>query len=500
MSSPGAVVSSFLEDPAAAAALPQWVLTYAHQEQLFPSGNRVLVAVSGGPDSVALLHLLVNLRKELGLDLGVGHFDHGLRGPESQDDAAWVAQLAQSLNLPCHQGRGDVRGLSRREKTSLQMAGRKLRLNFLQETRRTHGYHRLALGHTADDQVELFWLRLLRGAGPEGLKGMWPATPEGLVRPLLAVGKAVILAWLHREAIPYRQDATNLSRAYLRNRVRLDLLPQLTRFFNPRLHQAIWRTQTLLQEDARLLSQETARAWTSVCREGAADFFSVNLPRFFSLAPVLQKRLLRTALGKIEPDRGLTLPQVAALLELAGAEQSGGTIALGQCRVSRAGPELHFYHRFPDPHRHAPTLLPAPPCRVESPTGWQWRLSSRPHDRETPWPAPPSTARLDREKVTFPLTVRYFRAGDRFRPQGAPGPKKLQDFLVDHKIPRYLRPHLPLVTGGEEIIWVPGLRVAEPAKVTPNTRTVLEIEMSPRTAATRRIWEIFLSCRPAAAG
>ena len=231
------------------------------------TGDRVLVAVSGGPDSVALLHLLVRLAPELGLDLGLAHFDHGLRGEDSRADADFVADLARRLGLPCHQGRGQVRDAARRDKVSLQMAARKLRLQFLQDTRRGHGYAKLALGHTADDQVELFWLRLLRGAGLEGLKGMWPATPEGLVRPLLAVGKAVLLAWLEQEALPYRLDASNLSRAYLRNRVRLDLLPHLTRSYNPRLAQTIWRTQSLLQEDERFLARDTAAAWDRVAAE-----------------------------------------------------------------------------------------------------------------------------------------------------------------------------------------------------------------------------------------
>ena len=181
-----------------------------------------------------------------------------------------------------------MRDAARRDKVSLQMAARKLRLQFFQDTRRRHGYAKLALGHTADDQVELFWLRLLRGAGLEGLKGMWPATPEGLVRPLLAVGKAVLLAWLEQEALPYRLDASNLSRAYLRNRVRLDLLPHLTRGYNPRLAQTIWRTQSLLQEDERLLARDTAAAWDRVARRLAADCFALDLNRFFSLEPALQ--------------------------------------------------------------------------------------------------------------------------------------------------------------------------------------------------------------------
>ena len=245
------------------------------------------------------------------------------------------------------------------------MAARKLRLQFLQDTRRGHGYARLALGHTADDQVELFWLRLLRGAGLEGLKGMWPATPEGLVRPLLAVGKAVLLAWLDQEALPYRLDASNLSRAYLRNRVRLDLLPHLTRGYNPRLAQTIWRTQSLLQEDERLLARDTAAAWDRVAERLAADCFALDLNRFFSLEPALQRRVLRAGVARLGADVSLTAPQVASLLALAGSERSGGLISLGKegetVQVARAGAVLHIMAALPDPPREA-TLLPDCPA------------------------------------------------------------------------------------------------------------------------------------------
>jgi tRNA(Ile)-lysidine synthase len=491
------VSPTFLEDPAAAGDLPEWVLTYARREGLFAAGDRVLVAVSGGPDSVALLHLLVRLSPELGLDLGLAHFDHGLRGEDSQADADFVADLARRLRLPCHQGRGQVRDAARRDKVSLQMAARKLRLQFLQDTRRRHGYARLALGHTADDQVELFWLRLLRGAGLEGLKGMWPATPEGLVRPLLAVGKAVLLAWLEQEALPYRLDASNLSRAYLRNRVRLDLLPHLTRTYNPRLAQTIWRTQSLLQEDERLLARDTNAAWDQVARPLAADCFALDLNRFFDLSPALQRRVLRLGVARLGADVSLTAPQVTSLLDLAGSEQSGGLISLGDkgenVQVARAGAVLHIMAALPNPPREA-ALLPDCPAEVESPAGWRWQMSRRAHRPGAPWP-PPETAWLNPDRVSLPLTARTWRAGDRFWPQGAPGPKKLQDFLVDAKIPRWLRPHIPLVAAAGEIVWVAGVRIADPVKLPPDSRERLEITVTPAKPDTARIWEILRRVR-----
>ena len=483
---------TFLEDPAAAGDLPEWVLTYARREGLFTAGDRVLVAVSGGPDSVALLHLLVRLAPELRLDLGLAHFDHGLRGEDSRADADSVSDLARRLGLPCHQGRGPVRDAARRDQVSLQMAARKLRLRFFQETRRRHGYARLALGHTADDQVELFWLRLLRGAGLEGLKGMWPATPEGLVRPLLSVGKAVLLAWLEQETLPYRLDASNLSRAYLRNRVRLDLLPFLTRGYNPRLAQTIWRTQRLLQDDERLLAREAAAAWDRVAERLVDDCFALDLNRFFRLEQALQKRVLRAGVARLGANLTLTAPQVAALMALAGGERSGGLISLGEkgetVQVARAGAVLHIMKALPDPPREA-TRLPDGPAEVDSPAGWRWQISRRAHRPGDPWP-PPEVAWLNPARVSLPLTVRGWRAGDRFWPQGAPGPKKLQDFLVDAKIPRWLRPHIPLVAAAGEIVWVAGVRIAAPVKLLPDGREALEITVAPANPDTGRIWEI----------
>jgi tRNA(Ile)-lysidine synthase len=485
---------AFLEDPAAAPTLPEWVLVYVHREHLFTPGDRVLVAVSGGPDSVALLHLLLRLRHTLDLELGVAHYDHGLRGEDSRGDADFVARLARDLNLPCHTGHGDVKALARREKISLQMAARRLRLDFLRNTCRKHGYNRLALGHTADDQVELFFLRLLRGAGPEGLKGMWPATPQGLVRPLLAVGKAVLLAWLAREDLPYRTDATNLSRSYLRNRVRLDLLPELARLYNPRLAQTVWRTQTLLQADERLLAGQTAAAWEEVAKELAPDCFALDLDRFLRLEPAMQTRILRYGVGGLDTGLTLTAPQVGSLLALAAGVRSGGAVSFREgVTVARADCYLHIMKPLPErPGEEAP--LPNGPGEAETPPGWRWQLSRAPARPGDPWP-PPEVAWLDPAQIFPPFAVRFWRPGDRFWPQGAPGSKKLQDFLVDAKIPRWLRPHLPLLTAAGDIVWVPGLRVAEPARLHPESRERWEITLTPATPATRRLWEILRRLR-----
>ncbi len=485
-----------LFDTAAAPHLVTRVKEYVLAEGLFTPGDRVLVAVSGGPDSVALLSILHRLQHDLGLTLGVGHFDHGLRGRESQKDAAFVTQLAKQLNLPCHGGTGDVRDHAEQGKISRQMAARRLRLEFLREICHLQGYQKIALGHTADDQVELFFLRLLRGAGPEGLKGMWPLTPTGLVRPLLAVGKQVLLAWLKQENLAYREDASNLSTVYLRNRVRLHLLPHLAEQYNPRLPAAIWRLMALLQDEERLLAAEMNQQVSGLIQRPAPDLLILKLPQLLPAAPAFQRRALRYALGEFRRDQDITSAQTAALLALARGAKSGGLVDCRDCLVARAGSELHFLKPLPASSQETLTL-PSPssdrPVSVLSPAGWHWRLALLPRVQTQPPPSDPWRVWLDADRLALPLAVRHFLPGDRFHPLGAPGPRKLQDFLVDCKVPRWLRPFLPLVTAAGHIIWLPGLRIADPVKITTASLNVLEITLQPAGPEAERLWPLFLA-------
>lgn len=460
-------------------------------EALFPRGARVLVAVSGGPDSVALLQVLHSLAPEWDLHLGVAHFDHGLRGEASREEARFVADMAWDLELPVHTGEGNVRQLAATEKISTQMAARRLRLDFLEKVRQEHNYDLVALGHTADDQVELFFLRLLRGAGSQGLKGMWPRTPEGLVRPLLAVGKDVVLAWLQQEGLAYREDLSNWSRQYLRNRVRLELLPRLERDYNPRLKAAIWRLMAILQEDERILADSAAMAFNEVGRWVTSECAALAIPRLLALPPALQRRLLRQTLGHFLSHQEITSTQVENLEALAQGEKSGGTIVWENSLVARAGQELHFCRDLPPPASH-PAILSGLGA-VESEAGWRLQAREPTEPRPGRRPESPATAWLDKGRVSLPLSLRTVQPGDRFWPAGAAGAKKMQDFLVDAKIPRWLRPHLPLVTSGSEIIWVPGLRLAEPVRPNSQSSQILELTISPATEVTARIWELILA-------
>lgn len=451
------------------------VRAFIRQQKLFAPGDRVLLGVSGGPDSLALLHILYRLKEQFNLSLGVAHFEHGLRGQESLEDAAFVAAQAAALDLPCYQERGEVHGYAQTRKLSLQVAARRLRSAFFDRLRQAGGYNKLALGHTADDQVELFFLRLLRGAGPEGLKGMWPHSPNGVVRPLLAVRKAEILAWLARENLPYRQDASNLSPKYRRNRLRLELLPELARQYNPRLSEAVWRAQALLQEQEAYLAAETARQLAALGPDMAPGQLYLDLDRLLGLHPYLQKRVLRLALTQMSDELAeLSYPHLEAARALAQQPQPSGEIALpGGWRLQRRGRELVLQRTRPPQPPAEEYELPGQEQGCVAAFGWTLEWTTSPGPVAGDLISPPRIARLDRSKLHFPLIFRLPRPGDRFQPLGMTGHKKLQDFFVDAKIPRHQRPWIPVLLSQGQIIWIVGQRLAEPVKVTPETTTIL---------------------------
>ena len=463
------------------ASLLQQVLAFIRSHELIKPHDRILVGVSGGPDSTALLHLLHRSAHLWPISLGVAHFDHTLRGAASRADALWVADLADSLNLPCYLGSGDVRRHQQERKISLQTAARELRWHFFDEIKQQHHYQTVALGHTADDQVELFFLRLLRGAGPEGMKGMWPFNPTGIIRPLLETSKAQIVGWLESEGLSYRLDTSNLSRCYRRNQLRLDLLPQMMAY-NPRLGDAVARFQTLLQEQEDYLQQETSHALSGLRMNANHTRLHLSVTRLLALHPALQKRVLRLACAQagVPLDR-LTFRHMAAALHLCQQPQPAGEISLpGNWRLVREGNQVVWQTEPPPLPPRSEYVLPDQEAGACTLLGWTFTWTTCPATgEENVTPANPGTALMDYQRLQFPLRLRTFRAGDRFQPLGMTGTKKLQDFFVDTKIPRSQRPFIPLLLSRDQIVWVVGHRLAESVKVTPQTRRLLRMEVFP---------------------
>jgi tRNA(Ile)-lysidine synthase len=470
-------------------AIERRVQRFIRKRDLLHSGDSVLVGVSGGPDSTALLLLLARLATKLRLKLTAAYFDHRLRGmKEAQRECAFVAGLAEGLGLPLITGSADVRGHARESRISLEEAAREQRYAFLAEAAGRSGAGVVAVGHTADDQVETVLMHILRGSGLFGLAGMlprspWPLKIEGaadlsLVRPLLEATREETHAYCRQAGREPLQDATNRSLAYRRNRLRHEILPILRRY-NPRLDQALLRLAAAAAVDREALEYVAADVLAVAGRVDGGEA-RLSRGRLRSLPEGLRRHVLRAASGRLLGDLqdigASHLEAMSAALE----KPSGSELDLPR--------GLHLQVGYDEivlslPGQEPPVdVLPDGETPLTVPGRTQvgpWLFEARILPAEE---APPASRRegeayLDIDALQGELTVRRRRLGDRFRPLGLGGEKKLQDLFVDAKVPRRRRDAVPLVCDRGGIVWVVGHRIAERARVGASPRRTLHLRI-----------------------
>lgn len=452
------------------------------------AGRPLVVAVSGGPDSLCLLHALAQLGPA-GPALHVAHFDHGLRGAASQADAAFVAQTAREWGLPATVERADVGAYAAAERRNLHQAARELRYRFLAEVARAAGAGAVAVAHHADDQAETVLMHLLRGAGPAGLRGMlplqpwdaWaagqPPDPRGapLLRPLLAVPRAAIERYCAGQGLRPRQDASNADPAYTRNRIRHELLP-LLRAYNPQIAAALGRTAAVCADEQALIQELLDQRWPDLALV-APTLVRLDLERWRALPAALQRAALRRAHQLLAPASTLPWEQIEQARALVGrvdrqADLAGGVRLSSDYRhasLASAAPAAPLGPQLAD----GPHILPVPGA-LELGGGWAIQALWRPAEGLPP--AAPWQIDLDAASVSLPLLVRTRRPGDRID-LGA-GHKRLQDLFVDARVPRALRDAWPLLVSGDTLIWVPGLRAAARFRAGPATTRALRIYLT----------------------
>ncbi len=469
--------------------LDRRVLATIRQHALLESGQTLLVAVSGGADSVALLHLLHGLAGRRRWSLAVAHLHHGIRGAAADEDAAFVKALARGLGLPCMVGRVRVPALAKRRGISLEMAAREARYAFLARSARQAGAAAVAVAHTADDQAETVLLRLLRGAGAAGLGGIsYAATHHGVtvIRPLLDISRRDILAYLKEGGIAWREDESNSDRAILRNRVRHELLPWLEREFNVRTREALVRTSRLIGDDNAFLDGVAAGLRQAFGKGRSAA--ELDLEQVQACVPALRRRVLRLWLREAGvPEDGLEFDAIERVSAYAARNRPGVALELaggwrvvrgrGILRVERWRARAGILHRV---RLRIPgeTVIPELGLCVQA----QLAAGVVRERGGTPGQLP-ARASLDASaRRGRPFYVRTWRPGDRMRPFGMAGSRKLQDILVDAKVPRQHRGRVPVVECGGEIVWLPGYRIAQPWAVPTKPGRVLHLTMRPMTA------------------
>lgn len=480
------------------------VRKFIEARNLISSGESVLVAVSGGADSVALLYVLSEVRRQMKFDLEAAHLNHGIRGKAADEDAVFVRSLCQELGVVCHVEKTDTPSFAKNAKLSMEEAARELRYKFLKDVAITHHHDKIALGHTMNDQSETVLMHLIRGAGLLGVTGMKPiseaapAPAEGpaprrilFIRPFLPIKRAEIEQFLSTRQIPYREDLSNVDSSLLRNRVRHELVDFLKNY-NPRIIEVLASHASLLAQAEDYLSGVTSEAFNNCLRKETKENIELELTRFLAYHSYLQGYILRAAFRKLCGSlKDVGFVHIASIVDLARSGQSGDSIDVSsgisawlegqslflgrrsKLRTDRsAGPG--FCVRL-EPGKEV--LLPELNLRVKSEIlrrngksresgglGENGRLKSGP-DRVF----------FDIGKIELPLVLRNLEPGDTMTLFGMKGTKKIQDVLVNLKIPRSRRKNSTVLCDSKQILWLVGIRRSAVAPVTSATRQILSI-------------------------
>jgi len=483
-------------------ALEKKTLKKVQQEHLLQAGEKVVVAVSGGPDSMALLHVLARLAPVLDITLAAVYVNHGLRPDEAEKEETLVAAAADALGLDFFSGAVDVKGLAAGQKYSIEHAARLLRYDFLEKTAREYGARKIGLAHTADDQAEEILLRLLRGTGRKGLSGMKTFRAGRFIRPFLHFPKSDLLDYLAAYSIPFQLDSSNTQDLYLRNRIRNQLLPYLASRYNPDIRQTLTRTAAILQDEEKLLETLTAAAFTqtvTTVREDPAQAHAgtisgdvastqtlqLSLDLFTMQPRALQRRLLEKCCWRMacEPRSR----QIEQLLQLAMPGSPPGSLHLSDgLRVAKTKEHLTFmYPQGRGPFRgslSAGTGGEIPETGIPAPGSYEFpALDKRLLVEDIVDTLPksgdvfPTGEYLDAALFSFPLALRSPNPGDRFHPLGAPGSKKVFDFLSEQKIDRQQRSRVPVLSSDDSILALPGLRIDHRFRITEQTTHAVRV-------------------------
>jgi tRNA(Ile)-lysidine synthase len=461
--------------------LKQRVLDFIQGHQLV-SGKKLVVAVSGGADSVCLLHILVKLQEKLKVKLHIAHLNHQLRGTESEADAKYVSALARQLGIPATIEGRDVKDYQKKHRLSLEEAAREVRYGFLAEVAKTIGTKLVAVGHTRNDHIETILLHLIRGTGTRGLRGLQPYTDWksksgriAIIRPLLEISRQETEDYCQSHKLKPRIDATNVSLSPLRNRVRHQLLPLLMSY-NPGIAQALLRTAQIAGDDIDFLDKEVAHLWNEVIQEQGKTIV-LDKERLDRLPPALKRYLLRAAvermLGSAKDIEMRHIEEMMSALDKA----AGKRLNLPQGLIFSL--EYDRYLLTSDPSALSPLPILSGEFELKIPGETKlpgWLIEAAIINREGMAEKDDFTAYLDCDKVGDRLLVRPRKRGDRFQPLGLAQPKKLNEFMIDAKIPRAWRQRVPLVCSPKQIVWVVGWRIDERAKVSEKTKKVLQLK------------------------
>lgn len=443
---------------------------------LLKLNEKVLVGLSGGPDSTALAVMLAQIAPEMGLQLIVAHFNHGLRGEESNEDEREARRLAKKLHLFFVSRKMDKtevpKGLSPED------FYRRERYQFFNDVAKSNHAGKIALGHNLQDQAETVLLHLLRGSGLEGLKGIMPLRDGKYIRPLIEVSRQEIISFLDEAGIDYRKDSSNENKLHLRNKIRLELLPYLKNEYNPKIDETLAQMTEILREENKFIKEYVDKALKSSCIKKQKNKIVLNMEYLNMLPLAIQRRLLKELLENFSSQRnGITFLHINSLGKLLHNRESGKKICLPFGIEARREYENLILERTKACVKQIEYLYSVKiPCSIylaERNLTVRLQLVEKNKINFNV----KNKDYFDWDKIRFPLVLRNRREGDWFQPLGMTGRQKLKSFFIDHKITQQKRNEIMLLADQQAVIWIENMHLSDQVKITPETKNVLELEI-----------------------
>jgi|BarGraIncu01121A_1022015.scaffolds.fasta_scaffold02621_4 tRNA(Ile)-lysidine synthase len=453
------------------------VIKTIEKYKLLDKEDRVVAALSGGPDSTALLVALVQIAKQLDFSIIVAHYNHGLRGTSSDEDEKYSQELAIKLGLIFVSGKMDQK--LRQKGKSPEDFYRQQRYQFLDKVAEDYNAQKIALGHNIQDQAETVLLNLLRGSGLGGLKGILPMREGKFIRPLIEVSRGEIIAFLSEAGISYCQDSSNESKIYLRNKIRFELIPYLKEKFNPRIEENLAQMAEILRQDDEYIRNSVQEALKSTYIQNQSNrIISLNIEYIKGLAPAIRSRLFKKILESLNPEKnGFSFSNIKALERLAQVTESGKRISLPLGIEAKREYDSLILERDKICLKQVDYEYPVNIPGIIHVKETNRTISIEKTFRDKIDQHNKNKVYLDLDKIQQPVILRNRRDGDRFQPLGMKGRQKIKSLFINQKIPRNKRNEVMLLVDRNSVIWIENIHLSERVKISPQTINILALEI-----------------------
>jgi len=442
--------------------------------------EKIVLAVSGGPDSIALLYLMNELRDELKCSFHIAHLDHKLRGSESDEDVRFVADQASKLDMPITIESLDVKNMIT-PKESLESGARRIRYDFYERVMfQTHA-NKVAQGHTADDQVETVIMRFLRGSGSQGLSAIPPIRGNKYIRPLIEISRNEIEEYLQEINVTPRRDSSNLSTEYERNRIRHELLPLLEEKYSPNIKNILQQTADILREDDSFLTELSQKVADDCVEQKDTRHIIIHIPIFRDQHLAMQRRILRLAIESLLGNLlRYDFRHIRDLIDLVNGDSSGKSIGLPRGIVAEKSYDSLILRLGDDIRGQTAdySYLIKVPGRTDIPELGLSIITKLEQTNSLEYSKNRFEKTFDYDGISGDLKIRNRKNGDRFQPLGMSGSKKIKDIFINQKIPKLERNNIPILVDGNNILWLIGYQIDERVKVTTKTKTKLSVTVS----------------------